>query len=425
MIKIKIKQKKINEMSYFDLDTIEKIKDEKLKNKALSINFPNFIKELGVIDFQLESYPQEVESTIDANDGLFAVPFPPRIDNPSKYLIFKKDLGQAVLQDIVDKKPNFPQKAILPKNWIVRIYHKDVLHKRLEKPNDEKDPNNTIPDSILESCFVKEAKTSRYPENVGGLERPIARLQETCPYCGENHGMSRGPVDANDDGELSGCELKYHFDLDGDGIVTPEEYVDHVRWHMENPSSIDNMEKDYLAVGKAQNIKTGKITIHINESLNIDENVLYEKKDRCYYQAKRKYKVFPSAYASGYIVRCRKGKVGKRKKRKNESIEIFIEDTIKELLEEGTFDKEKSRGLKGWFDRQGGKGKSKGWVDCNTCRTNPKTGRKTCKSCGRQKGEKRKKYPACRPTPSACTKSGTKRKKGSKRVSWKPKKKEE
>jgi hypothetical protein len=36
---------------------------------------------------------------------------------------------------------------------------------------------------------------------------------------------------------------------------------------------------------------------------------LSEKKDRCYYKAKRKYKVFPSAYASGYIVRCRKGQV--------------------------------------------------------------------------------------------------------------------
>ncbi|NBW58569.1 hypothetical protein EBR43_12510 [bacterium] len=31
-----------------------------------------------------------------------------------------------------------------------------------------------------------------------------------------------------------------------------------------------------------------------------------EKKDGCYYKAKRKFKVFPSAYASGYIARCRK-----------------------------------------------------------------------------------------------------------------------
>ena len=138
------------------------------------------------------------------------------------------------------------------------------------------------------------------------------------------------------------------------------------------------------------------------------EELIYEKKDRCYNLAKRKYRVFPSAYASGFIVRCRKGKVAKKKKKsKNEN------------LNEGTFDKEKSKGLRGWFSRRGGKGKSKGWVDCNTCRTDPKTGRKKCKSCGRQEGEKRGKYPACRPTPSACNKTGTRRKKSSKRVSWK------
>lgn len=47
--------------------------------------------------------------------------------------------------------------------------------------------------------------------------------------------------------------------------------------------------------------------------LEVDEDCLGEKKDRCYHLAKQKYDVFPSAYASGYIVRCRKGKVGKRK----------------------------------------------------------------------------------------------------------------
>jgi len=199
------------------------------------------------------------------------------------------------------------------------------------------------------------------------------------------------------------------------------------------------------------------------EEFEIDEDFLYEKKDRCYHLAKQKYDVFPSAYASGFIVRCRKGKVAKKK---NESLELEeIADFILEEewsdkykrsidcnnpkgfsqrahcqsrkkseesleleemeLEEGTFDKEKSQGLHGWFARQGGKGKRKGWVDCNTCRTNPETGRKTCKSCGRESGEKRSKYPACRPTASACTKTGTSKKKSSSRVNWKSKKKEE
>lgn len=32
------------------------------------------------------------------------------------------------------------------------------------------------------------------------------------------------------------------------------------------------------------------------------------KKDACYRKAKAKYRVFPSAYASGYIAKCRKRK---------------------------------------------------------------------------------------------------------------------
>jgi hypothetical protein len=164
----------------------------------------------------------------------------------------------------------------------------------------------------------------------------------------------------------------------------------------------------------------------IEEEILQLQNVIEEaKKDACYYKAKAKYKVWPSAYASGYLVRCRKKK-GKIKEEEELEEEIELdEETIEELSqleEKDTFSKEKSKGLHGWFSRQGGKGKSKGWVDCNTCRKDKKTGRKTCKTCGRQSGEKRGKYPACRPTPSACTRKGMKSKKSSKQVSWKSKK---
>lgn len=67
-----------------------------------------------------------------------------------------------------------------------------------------------------------------------------------------------------------------------------------------------------------------------------------------------------------------------------------------------------------WFSRQGETGGSKGWVDCNTCRKDPDTGRKKCKSCGRQEGEKRSKYPSCRPTPSQCDTPGKGKKWGKK-----------
>ena len=150
--------------------------------------------------------------------------------------------------------------------------------------------------------------------------------------------------------------------------------------------------------------------------LDIDEPSLDERKknkDRCHKKADSVYGSKTSAYKSGAIVRCRRGKIWKKKQ--EESVD---------LDEKKDFSKEKKQGLHGWFARQGGKGKSKGWVDCNTCRKDKKTGRKTCKSCGRQSGEKRAKYPACRPTPSQCNKKGTSKKKGPSPVSWQKKKNE-
>jgi hypothetical protein len=82
-------------------------------------------------------------------------------------------------------------------------------------------------------------------------------------------------------------------------------------------------------------------------------------------------------------------------------------DLVVATLLEG-FEKEKSEGLHGWFSRRGAGGQ-KGWIDC-----------KTGKVCGRQKGEKRKGYPACRPTKSMCSASKRK-KKGHQAIKWKKK----
>ena len=96
------------------------------------------------------------------------------------------------------------------------------------------------------------------------------------------------------------------------------------------------------------------------------------------------------------------------------SIRKIIKEEISLLNEKTDYSKEKDKGLHGWFERQGGKGKSSGWVDCNTCRKDSKTGRKKCKPCGREEGEKRSKYPACRPTPGACDTKGKGKKWGKK-----------
>jgi hypothetical protein len=145
---------------------------------------------------------------------------------------------------------------------------------------------------------------------------------------------------------------------------------------------------------------------------------LTEKDDRCTRIAKRKYDVWPSAYASGAVVKCRQGKIWKDLKEDddvslNEEYEDLIEQIVREVLSEieeakkkaGT-ESSKESSLRDWFGRKGAPGKKGGWVDCNTCRKDPKTGRKKCKPCGRQKGEKRSKYPACRPTPGACEEKG-------------------
>ena len=98
-----------------------------------------------------------------------------------------------------------------------------------------------------------------------------------------------------------------------------------------------------------------------------------KKEDRCKRIADRRYDK-PSAYKSGAIVRCRQGKIWK--------------------------DLKEDESLHKWFKRKGTPGKEGGWVDCNTCRNGK------CKSCGRKEGEKRSKYPSCRPTPAQCNTKG-------------------
>ena len=50
-------------------------------------------------------------------------------------------------------------------------------------------------------------------------------------------------------------------------------------------------------------------SMKINEVVGITEEEfeqLAEKKDACYHKVKARYKVWPSAYASGALVQCRK-----------------------------------------------------------------------------------------------------------------------
>jgi len=67
------------------------------------------------------------------------------------------------------------------------------------------------------------------------------------------------------------------------------------------------------------------------------------KRDACYYKVKARYSVWPSAYASGALVRCRRvgaANWGNKSKKKNENIESdnkqnnIIEEAIKKVVAE-------------------------------------------------------------------------------------------
>ena len=135
----------------------------------------------------------------------------------------------------------------------------------------------------------------------------------------------------------------------------------------------------------------------------IKEALQKKKRDRCLRIADRKYDK-PSAYKSGAVVRCRKGEIWKDLKETDNpqsgksapygSGYAKVKEAIQKILKE-------DESLYKWFKRSGAKGKEGGWVDCNA-----PDGKGGYKTCGRKEGEKRAKYPSCRPTPSKCKSPG-------------------
>ena len=176
------------------------------------------------------------------------------------------------------------------------------------------------------------------------------------------------------------------------------------------------------------------------------QSLITEKDDRCTRIAKRKYNVWPSAYASGAVVKCRQGKIWKgvsenisdeelnlideewsekykrsidcknpkgfsqkahcQGRKKNEEVYDDLEIIEEKKDYKPNFSKEKEQGLHGWFARN----KGKGWINC-----------RTGGPCGRDNADSGGKYPACRPTKAQCKSAGKgplRKKKSSKAISW-------
>jgi hypothetical protein len=147
-----------------------------------------------------------------------------------------------------------------------------------------------------------------------------------------------------------------------------------------------------------------KILNFIKTKENIQEEK--EKRDRCLRIADRKFDK-PSAYKSGAVVRCRKGDIWKDIKETDNPQSgkaAPYGSGFTKVTEELILEKVKET-LRNWFARKGEPGKKGGWVDCNS--PIKKDGDITgYKACGREKGEKRSKYPSCRPTAAQCKTPG-------------------
>jgi hypothetical protein len=173
---------------------------------------------------------------------------------------------------------------------------------------------------------------------------------------------------------------------------------------------VTNMEIICDNCGWRWKIKDGGNDLYICHKCNHDNTPKElkeekEKRDRCLRIADRKFDK-PSAYKSGAVVRCRKGDIWKGIKETEDPQSgkaAPYGSGFSKVTEEQLIEKVKET-LRTWFSRKGEPGKKGGWVDCNTCRE--VDGKTKCKACGREKGEKRSKYPSCRPTAAQCKTPG-------------------
>ena len=159
----------------------------------------------------------------------------------------------------------------------------------------------------------------------------------------------------------------------------------------------------FICKGDSPKPNEGKLK-ELQREVELEEGKKKKKKakrDACYHKVKSRYKVWPSAYGSGALVKCRK--VGAKNWGNSTKEETLVEK--RKLTKKPSSE----TSLKDWFGRKGAKGSTGGWVDCNA-----PDGKGGYKSCGRKEGEKRSKYPACRPTPAGCKSKGKGKKWGKK-----------
>ena len=165
---------------------------------------------------------------------------------------------------------------------------------------EEKDPKADVRGMIV-----------RRLDDLGLIKKKNESIEEdTINYVDDYDTITK--IDIEKDGIMyNGTDIKF-YDWDGaaKAVLTPEMHQRAKSWDevhqylvrfLGNPKGLQAAARNVFAMNDEE--------VTVNESLMISESKFDEaagEKDACYHKVKSRYKIWPSAYASGALTQCRK-----------------------------------------------------------------------------------------------------------------------
>ena len=159
--------------------------------------------------------------------------------------------------------------------------------------------------------IAKEKIPSRMLEATGTCECGCDCGKDVCESCGKKHSVNEGPFGGVGKQLMKRKLNKQHkksdlANFDKSGIDTSGKTPDEIG-QMKSDFYHDHMDKAARAK-KAGDRLSGKNKVKESTEMMTEEQFdeAAGEKDACYRKVKSRYKVWPSAYASGALVKCRK-----------------------------------------------------------------------------------------------------------------------
>jgi hypothetical protein len=223
-------------------------------------------------------------------------------------------------------------KTMAPEKLQAKIAQRQKLmtQQYAQLPEDEKEKDRVVARAMLQAITgqLDEKWSQKYKSSINcahpkgfsqkahcaGKRKHNESIEQemTCPDCGmcETHGdLSRDTID-------EACWKGYH--KEGMKTMFGKRY----------PNCVKNESEEGVAESHESCPECG--------GAMYPDTMITEKQDACYYKVKSRYKVWPSAYASGALVQCRKkGAANWGNKSKNESVENTM-DELSRIVELST-----------------------------------------------------------------------------------------